>query len=100
MIIITRKAVFKKSKGRCAYCGSPLRRDWQRDHVKPIIRYHGVRWSFGGTAGCKYPERHCIENVVAACRACNKAKSSMDLETWRGCFVPGHVFYFEKRPGD
>jgi hypothetical protein len=69
----------------------------QRDHVQPIIRYRGVRWSFSGRHGCKYPALHCLANIVPACRACNKDKSNLDLETYRGCFEPGHVFYFEKR---
>jgi 5-methylcytosine-specific restriction endonuclease McrA len=72
----------------------------QRDHIVPLIRFKNVRWSFSGATGCKYPQNHRIENVVAACRACNKAKSNLDLEIWRGCFEPGHVFYFEKCPGD
>ena len=98
---ITRRQVLKRTKGRCGYCGRRLTlRTMQRDHIVPLIRFKNVRWSFSGATGCKYPQNHRIENVVAACRACNKAKSNLDLEIWRGCFEPGHVFYFEKCPGD
>ena len=98
---ILRRQVLERTGGKCAYCGTPLKGTrWQRDHIAPLVRFKNVRYSFSGVTGCKYPQNHQIENVVAACRACNKAKSNLDLETWRGCFEPGHVFYFEKRPGD
>ena len=91
----TRKTIAAKTNNRCAYCGKPLTRGWQRDHVEPLIRHRGVRFSFAGSNGCKHPERHTAANIVAACRPCNKAKGAMDLETYRAV-VPGRVFYFER----
>ena len=92
---ITRKAVLARTNSRCGYCGKKLTRGWQRDHVAPLVRFKNVRYSFSGSTGCKFPQNHRIENIVAACRACNKDKSNLDLETYRGCFEPGHTFYME-----
>ena len=94
----TRKAIAARTGNRCAYCGKLLTRGWQRDHVEPLIRYRGVCFSFAGSNGCKHPERHIPENIVAACRPCNKDKGAMDLETWRN-ITPGRVFYFETLGG-
>jgi 5-methylcytosine-specific restriction endonuclease McrA len=52
----TRRAIFARDAYRCQYCGAPAE---NIDHVVPRSR--------GG--------RHVWENVVAACRACNAAKS-------------------------
>ncbi|ACU53636.1 HNH endonuclease [Acidimicrobium ferrooxidans DSM 10331] len=52
----TRRAIFARDGYRCQYCGGPAE---NVDHVIPRSR--------GG--------RHVWENVVAACRACNAAKS-------------------------
>jgi 5-methylcytosine-specific restriction endonuclease McrA len=93
---ITRKSILKKTNSRCAYCGTRLtKRNFQRDHLEPLVRFRGVRYSFSGSTGCKFPQNHNLANIVPACRACNRDKGSMDLETWRGCFPPGHVFYME-----
>lgn len=61
-----------KSGSRCEYCGYPFREDIYRhsfsvDHVKPI--------SQGGTDE--------IENLKAACRACNTSKGVKNLEQFR-----------------
>ena len=97
-----RKTLLAKTGGRCAYCGCVLDGRWQRDHVEPLVRYRNVRWTFSGRTGCKYPERHRPDNLVAACMDCNRSKGAMDLETWRGTlrwlgWRKGVVFYFEKR---
>jgi 5-methylcytosine-specific restriction endonuclease McrA len=52
----TRRAIFARDAYRCQYCGRPAE---NVDHVVPRSR--------GG--------RHSWDNVVAACRACNAAKS-------------------------
>lgn len=99
--VVSRKALYARYGGRCAYCGVPLpKRGWQRDHVQPLVRYKNVRWSFSGRNGCKYPERHRADNIVACCAPCNDSKGAMDLETWRGAlrwigWQRGIKFHFE-----
>lgn len=101
-MIVSRKKVYAKYGGRCAYCGIALPKyGWDRDHVAPIVRYKGQRYSFSGRYGCKYPENHNIDNIVACCKPCNKDKGSMDLETWRGSlrwlgWQRGIVFWMER----
>ena len=93
---MSRKVVLAKTAGHCGYCGRDLRNIcWDREHIKPLIRFRNVRYSFSGSTGCKFPANHCIENILAVCRQCNKLKGAMDLETYRGCFEPGHRFYME-----
>lgn len=100
--VISRKTLYNRYGGRCAYCGVALpRHGWHRDHVEPIVRFRGVRYTFSGRGGCKYPENHRADNIVACCAACNKDKGSLDLETWRGTlrwlgWQRGIVFYFER----
>jgi 5-methylcytosine-specific restriction endonuclease McrA len=53
---LTRRAVFARDGGRCAYCGAAAA---SIDHVVPRSR--------GG--------RHTWENVVAACHRCNRIKA-------------------------
>jgi 5-methylcytosine-specific restriction endonuclease McrA len=63
---LTRKAVFARDSGRCAYCGKGAT---TIDHVVPRSR--------GG--------RHIWENVVAACSRCNHLKADRTLADlgWR-----------------
>jgi len=53
---LTRRAVFARDGGRCAYCGATAA---SIDHVVPRSR--------GG--------RHSWDNVVAACHRCNRIKA-------------------------
>lgn len=100
-MLISRKKLYAKYGGRCAYCGTPLGRSWQRDHVEPLVRFRNVRWTFSGRNGCKNPSAHREDNIVAACTPCNKDKGSMDLETWRASLKwagwrQGIKFWFER----
>jgi len=100
-MIVSKKKLLAKYGSRCAYCGKILTlRTLNRDHLEPIVRYRNVRWTFSGRNGCKYPERHTLENIVAACRTCNLDKGPLDLQTWRASLKwPGPrpiVFHFEK----
>lgn len=45
-------------KGRCKYCGKPIKGVWVTDHVVPLFR--------GGTSA--------YSNLVVCCWACNKKK--------------------------
>lgn len=101
-MIVSRKALFAKYGGRCAYCGRPITlRAMHRDHVVPLRRYKGVRYSFSGRHGCVNPDAHNAANIVACCRSCNLDKGALDLDTWR-CSLrwvgwrDGLVFWFER----
>jgi 5-methylcytosine-specific restriction endonuclease McrA len=65
-VSLTRKAVFARDSGRCAYCGKGAT---TIDHVVPRSR--------GG--------RHSWDNVVAACSRCNHLKADRTLSDlgWR-----------------
>jgi 5-methylcytosine-specific restriction endonuclease McrA len=65
-VALTRKAVFARDSGRCAYCGKGAT---TIDHVVPRSR--------GG--------RHSWDNVVAACSRCNHLKADRTLSDlgWR-----------------
>jgi 5-methylcytosine-specific restriction endonuclease McrA len=68
---LTRKAVFARDGGRCAYCGAPAT---SLDHVVPRSR--------GGL--------HTWDNVVASCARCNHTKADRAISElgWRLRIVP------------
>jgi 5-methylcytosine-specific restriction endonuclease McrA len=68
---LTRKAVFARDGGRCAYCAAPAT---SLDHVVPRSR--------GGL--------HSWDNVVASCARCNHAKADRAISElgWRLRTVP------------
>jgi 5-methylcytosine-specific restriction endonuclease McrA len=92
--------VFDKSKGRCQYCGDELPEDrqifdengfiivrfrnWDVDHIDPVSK------------GGKNRE----ENLLAACRHCNRVKSDKPLEDFRAVFFSPiatiRKFFFER----
>lgn len=63
---LTRKAVFARDGGRCAYCGAPAT---SLDHVVPRSRGGGHTW----------------DNVVSACSRCNHVKADRAVSEmgWR-----------------
>ncbi len=63
---LTRRAIFARDNGRCAYCGGTAT---SVDHVVPRSR--------GG--------RHVWDNVVAACSRCNRVKADRSVAElgWR-----------------
>jgi 5-methylcytosine-specific restriction endonuclease McrA len=68
---LTRRAIFARDHGRCAYCGGTAT---SVDHVVPRSR--------GG--------RHVWDNVVAACARCNRVKADRSVAElgWRLRSVP------------
>lgn len=72
-----RKQIREKTGGRCAYCGKQLpEKGWHVDHVQPVFR----GWE-------KPPQRagdDSLENLLPACRRCNRWKATMTLEQFRG----------------
>lgn len=59
--------LYKQQRGRCFYCGQPLRKDFALDHVVPITK------GGGNEEG----------NVVCACPQCNYLKADLDVEEFR-----------------
>jgi len=70
----TRKQVYEKTGGKCAYCGCDLPKGWHVDHVVPVVRIGGD-YTGKGTDD--------IENLLPACPSCNIIKSSQPLESFR-----------------
>ena len=63
-----RNAIYLMFDRRCAYCGAKITcREMQIDHVVPLYN--------GGADD--------IDNMLPACRSCNKYKSTMTLEKFR-----------------
>ncbi len=61
--------IYNRFKGRCAYCGKPIKyEEMQVDHVIPLKK--------GGM------DR--MNNLAPACRMCNHYKSTYTLEQFRG----------------
>lgn len=64
----TRKLVYDKYQGHCAYCGKPVEyKDMQVDHLHPIY--------LGGEDK--------LENYMPSCRACNFRKATMSVDKFR-----------------
>lgn len=57
-------------RGTCAYCAGPG--PVEMDHIEPLSK--------GG--------RHNPDNVVPACRSCNKSKGDKTLDEWGGVILP------------
>ena len=58
-----RDFIFSKTNGRCVYCGAPAQ---EIDHIVPRAN--------GGT--------NSVNNLTAACRACNEKKSNLTLKAF------------------
>ena len=86
-----REKIKQKFDGLCAYSGTPLKDDWQVDHVKPLVR----NW-FDGTT--MFPEAHCDENLVPCQKIINHYKGSLDLETFRTWYLAGLHERLKKLP--
>lgn len=72
-----REAVYKKTGGRCAYCGHEITmQEMQIDHVIPLRSYEAI-------GQLDRPEPNSLDNLLPACRSCNHYKSTMSVETFR-----------------
>lgn len=77
----TREIVKNKFGGRCAYSGTILQKDWQIDHIKPIIRI--------GTKSAIFVDSHIIENMVPTQKIINHYKGSLSLKEFREWYLGG-----------
>ena len=75
-------AIFARDGGRCVYCGIAVVRRGPGLHRAPNLATldHVVPRSQGG------PTR--AENLVLACAACNNARGTLDVETFRATRPP------------
>jgi 5-methylcytosine-specific restriction endonuclease McrA len=80
--MIDRQAVYNKFCGRCAYTGTPLKDDWQVDHIVPKRQ--------GGTDD--------IANLYPAQRIVNHYKRCLDNETFKTWLLGGLHLRLRKLP--
>jgi len=71
-----REIIFNKHGGKCAYCGTELKKGWHIDHIEPIVR----NWK---TGTCENPENENLQNYNPSCPSCNIQKKSYTLEQFR-----------------
>jgi len=76
-----RELIFKKTNGRCAYCGCELKTGWHLDHVIPARR----DFDRGKLKKINYKNKELdsADNKFAACPSCNINKHSMPIEEFR-----------------
>lgn len=86
----TRKQVFEKYHGHCAYCGCMLpEKGWHIDHVKPVRRlYEDVSIESKGEwkrvcVGMGKPKLDCLDNCMPSCASCNINKHGYSIEEFR-----------------
>ena len=76
-----RLIVFKKYKGKCAYCGCRLTKDnWHVDHITPLYRKSSNKelLQYGIVKGTND-----IDNLNPSCPTCNISKSTFTVDNWR-----------------
>ena len=67
-----RLAVFNRYNGHCAYCGQEIKLNgFEIDHVEAL--YRNDEWGGSDT----------LDNMMPACRKCNRSKSTFTVEKWR-----------------
>ena len=79
----TRKAVYEKYGGHCAYCGCELDyKDMQVDHVDSCYR-NDTESKTGNEVKKSADELNQLDNLMPSCRMCNFYKSVSTLEAFR-----------------
>mgnify|MGYP003434777171 FL=1 len=86
-----RNIIFNKYNGKCAYCGTELKDDWQVDHVKPRIMFEIGSYQYEGNPND-------INNLVPCQKIINHYKRALDLETFRTWFLAGLHVRLKKLP--
>jgi 5-methylcytosine-specific restriction endonuclease McrA len=79
-----RKQVWRKCDGNCAYCGKPVDfkgpKGFQVDHLSPTY-WNWKDEEFEGKELKRGTDD--IDNLMPACKRCNKWKSSLTLDKFR-----------------
>jgi len=77
-----REVIRLKLDGKCAYTGTPLKDDWQIDHVVPILR---TGWK--NDALREYEHR--LDNMIPVQKIVNHYKGALNLEDFRNWYLAG-----------
>ncbi len=77
-----RLIVYNKFDGKCGYTGTPLKDDWQVDHIKPLC----------------LETNNSISNLIPAQRIVNHYKRSLSLELFRVWYLGGLHLRLKKLP--
>lgn len=79
-----RDRIYNKYNGLCAYSGTPLKKDWQIDHIHPKCRAHFYD-SEAMKKCCKIKGDDINDeaNLVPCQRIINHYKRALDLDTFR-----------------
>lgn len=81
----TRQAVYEKFSGHCAYCGEEIAyKEMQVDHAIAQFRYNDKHDCLV-VDGRKFTDYglNDFQNLMPACRVCNKWKSTFTIEEFR-----------------
>lgn len=84
----TRKKIYEKFGGRCAYSGTKLKEDWQVDHLVPKIYFQ-----MSGEEGVND-----IENLMPVQKIVNHYKRCLTLEEFRHWYLGGLHERLKKLP--
>lgn len=82
----TRRLVYEKYAGHCAYCGRELKmNEMQVDHIIPVMKsYYGIKEdALKVRQMIEDGSFNSIDNFMPSCRACNYYKSMSDIEGLR-----------------
>lgn len=86
-----REIVFNKFGGLCAYSGTPLKEDWQIDHIKPKAMFESGAYPYEGNPND-------INNLVPAQKIINHYKRALPLDLFRTWFLGGLHLRLQKLP--
>lgn len=93
-----RTLIYSKCNGRCAYCGTELKKGWHVDELKPVVRnfkYNKDKSKYIHDGTYKYPERLNINNQMPSCPSCNINKHSLSIEGFRK-LIEGFMYHLNE----
>lgn len=84
-----RELVYKKYTGKCGYCGVGIAyKDMQVDHIIPqtqFLNHLNTKWQVPKFLNHLTPaDLNHFDNLMPACRVCNKWKDTHSVEIFRG----------------
>jgi 5-methylcytosine-specific restriction endonuclease McrA len=85
-----RQKVFEKYDGLCAYSGTPLKDDWQVDHVIPVKMFE--------MGYDQFEDPNDINNLMPVQRIINHYKRGLTLEKFKSWYLGGLHERLKKLP--